>query len=271
MASPLDPARTASQKSSLARSLSQVGLVLFVVFGTLIAAPIAAIRLLQPVWQWQFATTLLNAASPALAGLVLLQLATVLDPADEGLLRRQRRFAALAVGASVGYLLLVPLLVWSGLQVQHVVSARQLSSLRAADNQLRAMRMAVQQATSTNDLAARFRALRAPALVAAPGSPSLAVLKQQANRAIDQAQADLQRQRRRLKAPNPWLMLPDLMRNAVASLALAIGFGALARMPGASSSLLDSWLPQWGRRRRQPTGSSNPKSYLRELYRHHKD
>jgi hypothetical protein len=43
----------------------------------------------------------------------------------------------------------------------------------------------------------------------------------------------------------PLLLLPELLRNALASLAMALGFAALARRPGSERSLLQELQSPW--------------------------
>lgn len=275
MASSAEPKRPDRRMSGMARSLSRVGLVLFVVFGTVIAGPLLALRLLQPAWQWQFSGVMLSSASLPLVGLVLLQLAAALDPADAVLQRRHRRYASLAVAACVGFVLLVPLQIWSGLVVQQKAGDRREAQMAAVERQLKAMRAAVGEASSAADLAARFQAIKAPALISAPPTAPLAAVQRQANAAIDRAEGMLAAQRRQLGQPQPLQALPDLLRNSIASLALAVGFAALARQPGASQSLLDHGLRLRLRLRptlrRRSSNRANANAYLRELRKHHTD
>jgi hypothetical protein len=57
------------------------------------------------------------------------------------------------------------------------------------------------------------------------------------------------------------LLIPDLLRNGLTSLALALGFAALARRPGTRRTLLKEWRSGWrrsrfGRSGRRRSGSS---------------
>ena len=55
---------------------------------------------------------------------------------------------------------------------------------------------------------------------------------------LDQAALQISREREASQPRTPLLLLPELLRNALASLALALGFAALARRPGSDLSLL---------------------------------
>ena len=58
---------------------------------------------------------------------------------------------------------------------------------------------------------------------------------------LDQAQLQIARERQAAPPADPWRLLPELLRNALTSLALALGFAALARRPGSARSLLQEW------------------------------
>jgi hypothetical protein len=86
---------------------------------------------------------------------------------------------------------------------------------------------------------------------------------------LDQAALQINREREASQPRTPVRLLPELLRNALASLALALGFAALARRPGSDLSLLQELQSTWRRSRfggagRPSTGSG---SYLRELGR----
>jgi hypothetical protein len=61
---------------------------------------------------------------------------------------------------------------------------------------------------------------------------------------LDQAEQQTKQERQQAPPRSPWLLLPELLRNAVAC-AMAIGFAALAQRPGKGRSLLQQWQVQW--------------------------
>jgi hypothetical protein len=78
---------------------------------------------------------------------------------------------------------------------------------------------------------------------------------------LDQAALQISREREASQPRMPLLLLPDLLRNALASLALALGFAALARRPGSRCTVLQELRSAWRRSRfggsgRRPRGSS---------------
>ena len=69
---------------------------------------------------------------------------------------------------------------------------------------------------------------------------------------LDQAALQISREREASQPRIPLLLMPELLRNALASLALALGFAALARRTGRDLSLLQElqsrlWRSKQGR------------------------
>jgi hypothetical protein len=158
-----------------APGLSVVALVLFVLFGSLVAAALFPLQLLDPAWQLRLAGTLINTAPFPLLGLALLQIAAELGPHDPLLKSRAHLCSQLAVAAALGILLLLPLQTIAGLKTS--------------------------------------------------------------------------REREASQPRTPLVLLPDLLRNALASLALALGFAALARRPGSRRTVLQELQSSWRRSR----------------------
>ena len=89
---------------------------------------------------------------------------------------------------------------------------------------------------------------------------------------LDQAALQISRKREVSQPRTPLLLLPDLLRNALASLALALGFAALARRPGSARSLLQEWQGTWDdwqwrmeQRRAARRGGTSDEKYIRQL------
>jgi hypothetical protein len=100
--------------------------------------------------------------------------------------------------------------------------------------------------------------------------------------ALDQVALRIRREREASQPRTPLLMLPDLLSNALASLALALGFAALARRPGSPLTLLQELQDAWNRSRsrsswlrsragRSGRTISSSEDYLRELSRGDRD
>jgi hypothetical protein len=223
------------------RSLGVVALVLFVLFAAVLAGALWPFQPLDPLWQLRLSAALVNAALFPLLGLALLQLATFLDPEDPLLERRHRICSRLAVAAALGFLLMVPLHINAGLRRNRTISTAQAARIRGAEGKLNQLRRAVAFAASNAELNQQLQALQGPVLGPADLAQPLPLLRAQVRAVLEQAEQQIERERQQAAPASPWLLLPDLLRNAVAFLALAIGFAALAQRPGQPISQLQEW------------------------------
>jgi len=258
-----EPSRSGSPVLLSAPGLGVVALVLFVLFGSLVAAALFPLQLLDPAWQLRLAGSLINSAAFPLLGLALLQIAAELGPHDPLLKSRARLCSQLAVAAALGFLLLVPLQTIAGLKTSRTANNAQAARIQGAEAKLKALRQVVAGATSNADLNQQLQKLSGPVLGPADIAQPLPLLKAQVAAVLDQAALQISREREASQPRTPLLLLPDLLRNALASLALALGFAALARRTGSRRTLLKelqsgwrrSWFGGGGRRRRGSSGS----------------
>ena len=89
---------------------------------------------------------------------------------------------------------------------------------------------------------------------------------------LDQAALQITREREASQPRTPLLLLPELLRNGIACLALALGFAALAVRPGSDDSLLQECQEGWGwwqrrreRRRAARRGGTSDEKSIRQL------
>ena len=255
-----------------APGLSVVALVLFVLFATIVAGALWPVQLLNPLWQLRLAGSLVNGAPFALLGLALLQIAVELGPHDPLLQRRHKLCSQLAVIAALGFLLLVPLQGVAGLQQSRSSTSAHSSRISGAERRLVALRQAVASATSNEEINQRLQRLQGPVLGPADLAQPLPLLKAQVGAVLDQAAVQIARERQATPPADPWRLLPELLRNGIACLALALGFAALAVRPGAEESLFREWQGalgywQWRlqQRRASRRGGSSDADYIRQL------
>ncbi len=233
-----EPSRSGSPVLVSAPGLGVVALVLFVLFGSLVAAALFPLQLLDPAWQLRLAGSLINSAAFPLLGLALLQIAAELGPHDPQLKNRARLCAQLAVAAALGFLLLLPLQTIAGLKSSRSLNNAQAARIQGAEAKLRALRQAVASAASNADLNQQLQKLEGPVLGPADIAQPLPLLKAQVGAVLDQAALQISREREASQPRTRLQLLPDLLRNALASLALALGFGALARRPDSRRTVL---------------------------------
>ena len=256
-----EPSRSGAPVLLSAPGLSVVALVLFVLFASLVAAALFPLQLLDPAWQLRLAGTLINGAAFPLLGLALLQIAAELGPHDPLLKNRARLCSQLAVAAALGFLLLLPLQTVAGLQQGRSLSNAQAARIQGAEAKLKALRQVVASATSNADLNQQLQKLSGPVLGPADIAQPLPLLKAQVGAVLDQAALQISREREASQPRTPLLLLPDLLRNALASLALALGFAALARRPGEPRTLLQELQSTWRRSRFGGSGRRHPGSW----------
>lgn len=240
-----DPSQAQPPLQLSGRNLSVVSLVLFTLFGTIVLGSTLPPAIASPLWQLRLSLALINAAPFPLAGLALLHLAAELDPEDPVLQRRHRLCARLAVPAVLGLLLLLPLQTAAGLRQDRLSGSAQNARISKAETKLAALRQAVATATDNEQLNRQLQALKGPVLSPADLAQPLARLRSQVGAALQEGEAQIQRERLSLPSRGPLGFLPDLLRNSVACVAEAIGFAALAFRPGQEVPLLDEWRQLW--------------------------
>ncbi|MEI7667177.1 MAG: HpsJ family protein [Synechococcaceae cyanobacterium ELA263] len=256
-----------------APGLSVVALVLFVLFVSLVAAVLFPVQLLDPAWQLRLAGTLINTAAFPLLGLALLQIAAELGPHDPQLKNRARLCSQLAVAAALGFLLLLPLQTVAGLQQGRSLNNAQAARIQGAEAKLKALRQVVASATSNADLNLQLQKLSGPVLGPADIAQPLPLLKAQVAAVLDQAAQQIARERQATPPADPWRLLPELLRNSIACLALALGFAALAVRPGSPRTLLQEWQKGWSNllkrlrhhRTSRDSGPSSNAEYFRQI------
>jgi hypothetical protein len=232
-----------------------------VLFASLVAAALFPLQLLDPAWQLRLAGTLINGAPFPLLDLALLQIAAELGPHDPLLKNRARLCSQLAVAAALGFLLLLPLQTVAGLQQGRSLNNAQASRIQGAEAKLKALRQVVASAASNADLNQQLQKLSGPVLGPADIAQPLPLLKALVGAVLDQAALQISREREASQPRTPLLLLPDLLRNALASLALALGFAALARRPGEPRTLLQELQSTWRRSRFGGSGRRHPGSW----------
>lgn len=221
-----------------ASSLSVVALVLFVIFAALLAGVVFPLQPFSVAWQLRLAAALIRNSPLPLLGLALLHLGADLEPNDLSLLRRCRRCSQLAAPVAMAFLLLIPLQSQAALRQHSAVSSARIHRISVAERKLSELRQAVARASSGVELSRRLQALQGPSLSPAEIVAPLPVLKAHLDAVLDQSQLEIERERSGLPPSSRWILLPEMIRSTIASLALAAGFAALAVLPGGEISLL---------------------------------
>jgi hypothetical protein len=269
---PSDYARI--QQVGFAKRLGAISMALFVLYVASVLARIIPVSLTLPSWQLEFAASLIDAAPIALLGLILVHLAAFIDPGNPILSEKKKRFSRMAVAASLGFLLLIPLnvfAVWSGLRnLQATRTNVELDAARRLSN----FRQIISAASTSEDLQQRLESFGVPRLRAADLAQPLPRLKQKLLENLDKAEGNLEA--KKIGAGGAlregiWSLIQSALKLGVSSLALAFAFAAGAQRRESDVSLLESW--QSGLARKRPWGgqkrrhsSLSDQEYLRQLH-----
>ena len=231
-------------------TLASVALVLFVFFLVVAIGPIFPWRIQDPAWQIRFCTTLITSAPMALIGLAFHQIAVTSGTPSPRLIRRHRFLSQLALFASIGFLLLLPLQGSASLRQSQIVQQVQQQRIQNAEKRLAALRQVVATASSNAQLNTGLQQFDGPVLGPADLAQPLPVLKGQVDVVLNQAALQIRRERETNPPARRIVLLPDLIRYTIANLALAFGFASLSRRPGAHKSPLQELQDGWNRQNR---------------------
>jgi hypothetical protein len=203
-----------------------------------------------------------------LIGLVLLHLASMLEPRNSALSQRLLLWRRLAALAAAGYLLIVPLQVaitWIGVDASRNARERVINKSRA---ELKAYRDALMGAADLTDLTTRFGAI--PGAPPIPEQASMAPfedMREQLLEQLDQADARFRQQVQSLRpGPNLLELGRQTVRGAVASLMLALGFASGAEGLFGQVSLLES-LKLLARKARRVRSKPTKEGWLKGFFR----
>ena len=230
-----EPHKELVSASQMADSLQWLSFALVLVFLAQIITALFPVALLQPEWMVRFSGSLRGIASLPLMALGLIMLANMIDgkvmPSSSHL-RLLRRIASLA---AIGFLLLIPLQTYGtvvGIRSQLQQGQAQLNSLTAAAE-------LVQQASSEPQLRDAIRAIPgADGVADQPLGADIKTIKSALLKKLRESTNSLQTQLNDSKTKAIQNIIPPLIRDAIISLAYAIGFAGMGYGRNGNSSLL---------------------------------
>jgi hypothetical protein len=211
------------------------------------------LRLADRQWQLGVLANLVANGSWILIGLVLLHLASMLEPRNQALSQRLMLWRRLAALAAVGYLLIAPLQVamtWIGVDASRNTRERVISN---SETQLQSYRDALMGSTNLTDLKERLGAI--PGAPPLPKRASQLPYEEVRERLLLQLEQTESRFRQRLETlppgPNALELGRQTARTAIASLMLALGFASGAEgLFGQASGRRNQF--QWIKERLNP-------------------
>lgn len=142
------PPTAIAPNPALARLLAVLSIVLLVVFLAAVLTTALPPKLLDPQWQLQLIAVLVNSASMALIGALLLPLAVGFHPDNQRLLARRNACRRWALAAAIGFLLLLPLQAYAAWSFHSTVTGNQQQQTSQASQKLADLRQAINSATT---------------------------------------------------------------------------------------------------------------------------
>lgn len=246
------PAETYVEEVAIA--LQWGAILMFVLFLVGILGSAWPVRLIDPLWLQTVSDKLLASGAIAMIGAILLMLARLIDPHSILIGRRVALLRRLSFWIALGFLLLIPLQIYSGINLLRRFRANDTRELNAYIATTRA----IESARSYDDILKAMRLLpgQAPALPSSINVPLESVktrLSNDLNPFIKRYENSADAMG--LKRLNDWFV--QLARNVVAALLLFFTFASVAKRFPADPTLLQSVLSgrvlsSFGGRRRQP-------------------
>jgi hypothetical protein len=230
---------TKESRQTFSSTLWVVGLVLIASYPIAVISSILPLQPLEPAWQLNLITNLVDNGGIPLIGLVCLQAAAQFSPAHS---RREGIHASLAnlsLGVMAGFLLLLPLQLVASLNLYETIKSEQVGRVERGTRRLDNLSQAITRATRAEELQAELQ--KFDGLSLGPGELALPLprLKEGLLERIGKARRQLEAQ---LPPPGQhlsWPMIQSSLRIVPTALAYAVGFAATGRRRGQRISLLD--------------------------------
>jgi len=240
------PPTAIAPNPSLARLLAVFSIVLLVVFLASVLTTALPPKLLDPQWQLQLIAVLVNSASLALIGALLLPVALGFDPDNQRLRARRNALRRWCLAAAIGFLLLVPLQGVAGWRLYRSVTGSQQQQFSQATQKLADLRQAISSATTHEELQARVQRLFGPNAGLSPSERRTPIgeLRPMLLARAEQASNQLMQRVEAQAAIKPDQLVKETIRIAISALAYAIGFAFLAGVLPRDQA---TGAPRWSR------------------------
>ncbi len=228
--------RPTGQPVAVSAVLDGAASCLFVVFAISALTLFLPLDPTNPTWQLRVVGGVIQAAPLALVGFLLLHGAAHLDPERSRYTVRLATARQRALVAALGFVLLVPLQA-TALWTLFTADADQLAQRRAStEATFVALRSAVGEATTPQELQREMRVLRGPAINDQQLDQPIAALRTQTLRNLDRTQAVMDQKLRGPDQKGIIELVQNGIRIGVSGLAFAFAFalGALQCRPASA-------------------------------------
>lgn len=195
-------------------------------------------------WRLNLIDTVVNNGTIPLIGLGIAHLAAYLDTSPSDARALWRRVSHLAVLASLGFFLIVPIQIVTTISLYTNLSASRFQEINRADQGLINLATAIQKSATVDQLESTLLSLQGSALSNNDRSQPLSRLKQILVNRIREARKvlDARRRQQALAAPlDPTLLIRRSVRVGLTSLVFCLAFAAGAQLPRSPFTLLQEW------------------------------
>ncbi len=252
------------QSQILADRLAFLSLALFVIYAATAVTSLVPLQLLDPIWQLKSIAILLESAALPLLALGLLHLSSYLDPQNLPLKRRCKTVARWAILAAIGFLLICPLQIYAALSTYSNANITVERQEARATETANAVREAINESKSHEDLQRRLRDLQRPDLRLTANTTDLQsiplpLLKTQLLARLKEAEDQAKKS---FKRPDPDAvqgLVRDSLKIFIVSAVLALAFAAGAQRKGSEVPLLVELHTMWALRSMGRSGRGNQK------------
>ena len=219
-----------SSDPSLAGILEAISLAMLGVFLATVVVRAWPLKILDSQWQLGFAAELINSASLALVGALLIPLALAFHPGSDRLRARRNAFRRLALAAAIGFLLLIPLQAFAGWRLYRTVTSTAEKQSSQSARRLTEVRQAIATATSPQEIQAKINQLVGPSAGLTPIQLRTPIdqLRQELLVGADQAANRLQQRIQAQASLKPDRLIKETIRIALSSLFYAAAFAFLS-------------------------------------------
>lgn len=243
---------------------------LFAAYLISVLADALPLRLADSNWRLNVIDTLVNNATIPLIGLGVAHLAAYLDPARSDALTFWRRVSRLAVLASLGFVLIVPIQIGTSISLYADLSATRFLEIQRADQRLVNLASAIQKSATVDQLESTLLTQQSSGLSDSDRRQPLVRIKNLLLNRIREARKVLEARRRQqaLAAPlDPTPLIRRSLRIGLTSLFFCLAFAAGAQRARSPFTLLEGWaivaldaqdwlarirVPRWARQAKQP-------------------
>jgi hypothetical protein len=226
-------------RETFASTLWSVGVVLLISYPIAVFTSIIPPKPLDPAWQLNLITNLVDNGGIPLIGLLCIQAAAQFSPGNSPRQGIHATLANLSLGAMAGFLLVVPLQLVASLTLYETFKSDQVSRVERGSRRLGTLSLAITKARRAEDLQAELQKFDGLSLSQDDLALPLPRLKASLLERLGKAQRQLEAQ---LPPPGQqlsWPMIQASLRIVPTSLAYAFGFAAAGRRRGQRISLLD--------------------------------